>query len=232
MATKYLIHKSGVTLYSKTVKDSEPWADDVQAITVDPATDFLYPVDTDHPFVYVQAGASPDASDEFLIDAREAYYGDLETGDVYFNRRIHSWDWDNASTVEKVQGLYAATEAIDKFCFVGDKTDSDQLLEFPRTRTGTDANETVYEIGGTAGVPTAIETAAYLIAEALISGRDPDAEFEAQNVRVETFGPVRTEFDTDKGPQGHVSNLIPSATAWTFIRPFVEISRTFLVNKA
>ena len=57
-------------------------------------------------------------------------------------------------------------------------------------------------------------------------------DFESQNVKVETFGPVRTEFATNVGPQQHIANMIPSAEAWALIRPFLNISTSFKMNKS
>lgn len=230
MATKYIITTTGLTLYGKAAKDSTPWAADVAAITEDAAADGLYPAQESHPFIYVQAGASPADSDEFLLDCRESYYGSVPAGDAFASTRVHSWDWSNNSVVDRVKALYTATDIIDKFSFVGHKTVSTQGLEFPRTRTLPD--ETVALIGGVSTVPKEIERAAYLIADALLGGRDPQADFESQNVKVETFGPIRTEFATDKGPMQHIANLVPSPAAWALIFPFLGISTSFRVGKS
>ena len=112
---------------------------------------------------------------------------------------------------------------------MGVKTVPAQLLAFPRTRTL--STGVVLLIGGVVGVPLEITKAIYLIADALLSGRDPQADFESQNVKVETFGPVRTEFATDKGPMQHMANMVPSPSAWALILPFLGISTSFSVNK-
>jgi len=224
MATKHLIFTSTATLYGKAVAGSEPWATDVAPIVEDVNFPGIYPASTDAPFVYVQAGADPGASDTLLGDVRQFYYGTVTGGDLMHARRVHAWDWLNASLDDKVKSLYTATELIEKFNFVGQKTDPNQGLEFPRVR------ETCL-IGGTVDVPAGIVQAVYLIADALIGGRDPDADFESQNVKVETFGPVRTEFATDKGPMQHIANLVPSPSAWALILPFLGINTSFSVNK-
>ena len=230
MSTKHLIYTTGVTIYSKTVKDSTPWADDVQTVTEDPTFSTIYPIDLDHPHVYLQAGGSPASTDTYLGNAAEFYYGTVEGGDLYFNRRFHTWDWANGTLEDKVKAMYQATESIDQFCYAGDPVEEDQGLQFPRDRT--EDNGDVVLIGDTADVPEQIVESAYLIAEALMSGRDPQTEFEAQNVKVETFGPIRTEMATGVGPQAHISNLIPSPVAWTKILPFLRISTSFSVRKA
>lgn len=229
MSTKHLIYTTGLTLYGKAVEASEPWASDVSAITEDATYAGIYPADTAAPHIYVQAGGSPASGDEYLGDVREFYYGSVAGGDLYHATRFHSWDWTNATLEDKVRALYTATHAVDKFKFVGTKTVATQGLEFPRTRTRSDG--TVCLIGGVADVPPQIPTACYLICEALLSGRDPEADFESQNVKVETFGAIRTEFATNVGPMEHIANLIPSPSAWALVLPFLSISRTFEVNK-
>ena len=119
---------------------------------------------------------------------------------------------------------------IDKFQFIGHKVVTTQNLEFPRDRTKKD--DTVVLIGGTAGVPESIENAAYLIADALLSGRDPQLDFESLHVKSETVAGIRTEFESGRVPMEHVSNLIPSSAAWALIRPFLHIAQSFDVNKA
>jgi len=228
MTTKHLIYTPALTLYGSDLEGAASTT--TAAITEDVTYAGLYPGDTATPFIYIQAGGSPAPTTDTLIgDVRELYYGSVADGDLYHATRIHAWDWENGTVEDKVKALYTATQLMDKFCFIGSKTDADQGLEFPRVRTETDG--TTHLIGGVASVPASIENAAYLIADALLSGRDPQADFESQNVKVETFGPVRTEFATDKGPQQHIANMVPSPSAWALILPFLGISTTFTMNK-
>jgi len=220
-----MIYTAAVTLYGAATKVAGAGT----ALIEDGTYPGVYLGDSDEPYVFLQAGGSPAPTDTFVAKIDELHYGTTELGDLFHATRIHSWDWDNATVEDKLKALYTATQAMDKFCFVGVKVDEDQGLEFPRTRTLSDG--TVNEIGGTDGIPTSIENAAYLIADALIGGRDPQADFEAQNVKVETFGPVRTEFATNRNPMQHVANLIPSPSAWALILPFLGISSSFTLNK-
>ena len=229
MAIKYLIYTTGLTLYGKAVVDSTPWGDDAVAITEDVTYAGVYPALEANPYVFIQAGGSPADSDTAIGDVRELYYGTVDAAVLYHVKRVHAWDWDNAVLIDRVKALYTATQAIEKFNFIGRKTVATQELQFPRTRTDNDG--TVNLVGGVTGVPVSIEYAVYLIADALVGGRDPQADFESTNVKVETFGPVRTEFATDKGPQQHIANLIPSPSAWALILPFLGISTSFSQNK-
>lgn len=229
MATKHLIYTANLTLYGKAEIDSVPWADDAVGITEDTNFPGVYPGLTQNPYVYVQLNGSPESTDEYIADLGDLYYGTVDAADLFHNRRTHAWDWQNSTIEDKVKALYTATDLIEKFNFVGSKTVSTQTLAFPRIRTLSDG--TVCTIGGVSGVPTEIVKAAYLIADALVGGRDPQADFESQTVKVETFGPVRTEFATDKGPMQHIANLVPSPSAWALILPFLGISTSFRVGK-
>jgi hypothetical protein len=225
MSKVRLFYTAAVTLYGAATKVAGAGT----ALTEDGTYPGVYEGDTATPYVYHQAGGSPATSDAFVAKIDEVHYGTIEGGDLYHQTRVHAWDWENATTEDKLKALYTATQAMDKFCFVGVKTDDDQGLEFPRTRTLSDG--TVNLIGGVAGIPSGVVDAAYLIADALVGGRDPQADFESQNVKVETFGPVRTEFATNRAPQQHIANLIPSASAWALILPFLGISTSFTVDK-
>lgn len=226
MSADYIIYTTGATLYAHSTTTAGTATE-----TLTESVDFpgLYPKASGNPYVFVQAGGSPSSSDSLLLDASDLYYGSVAGGDLFHAVRIHSWDWNNATLIDKTKALYSAQQLIDRFAFVGVKTDSDQVLEFPRTRTLDDG--TVCLIGGSAGIPTSIEQAAYLIADALLGGRDPQADFEALNVKVETFGPVRTEFDTSRNAKNHVANLIPSPAAWSLILPFLRVSSAFTQKK-
>ena len=228
MSTKHVIYTTGLTLYGSDLEGSASTA--TSAITEDVTYDGLYPGDTAYPFVYVQAGGSPaPATDTLVANLGDLYYGSAADGDLYHATRIHSWDYNNATVLDKVKALYTAQQLIDRFAFTGSKTVSTQSLEFPRTRTLDDG--TVCLISGSAGIPTGIEQAAFLIADALLSGRDPQGDFESLNIKVETFGPVRTEFDTSRNVKNHVANLIPSPEAWSLILPFLRVSSAFTQKK-
>jgi len=226
MTADYIIYTTGATLYANATGDA---GTATVTLTEDVTYSGLYPTDADNRYVFNQAGGAPASSDSQVADIEDLYYGSVAGGDLFHAVRIHSWDWNNATTLDKTKALYNAQQLIDRFSFIGVETDSSQHLEFPRTRTLDDG--TVCLIGGSAGIPTSIEQAAYLIADALLGGRDPQADFEALNVKVETFGPVRTEFDTARSAKNHVANLIPSPSAWALILPFLHVSTAFTQKK-
>lgn len=122
-------------------------------------------------------------------------YGSLVGGDAFFASRLHNFDWVNATAGDQQKALVSATDLIDQFGYDDQKypvsiLDSDatdeefrladlsQELEFPRGSVNT--------------VPTEIEHACYLIAQALLSGRDPEMDLESLAATSTAYGSVRT----------------------------------------
>lgn len=171
-------------------------------------------------------------------------YGTVVGGNAFFAARLHAYDWNRSTSADKLAALVQATELIDQFQYIGQKaavqtvidnlgddadlcTDENQALleaaeqsqplEFPR---GTDAT-----------VPTAIETAAYLIAKALLSGRDPEADLENLAVKQSQYGSLKTTYQREGNNQEHIAHLIPSPQAFNLIRPFFRERDLFDVKR-
>jgi len=203
---------SNLTVYGKVTLDATPWADDIDVAS---ANDNLYTVIGPH--VFVQLGGAPAATDTYVGKLGDLYYGTVEGGNIYHASQVHSFDWNNSGTVDRLKALYHATRLIDQFNFCLAPLTTTQVLAFPRTLQ--------------TAVPLGIEHATYCIADALLSGRDEQMDFEASLNKVETFGTVRTEFETARGPQEHISNMIPSPRGWALIKPHLRISTVFTVIK-
>jgi len=74
----------------------------------------------------------------------------------YFEGRLHSAAWDDATDENRKSALVMATRTIDQtFAFQGYKTDSDQALSFPRTGVVNCEGETL----ASDVIPKAIEDA-------------------------------------------------------------------------
>lgn len=171
-------------------------------------------------------------------------YGSIAAGDAYFDARLHSYDWSRSTPEDKQKALVAASDLIDQFQYLGQKaavytliedndedtdwTEDDnraliqeaelsQPLEFPR-----DADTEV---------PTPIEHATYLIAKALLSGRDPEADFENLAVKQSQYGGVKTAYQRDGNNQEHTAHLIPSPQAFNLIQPFFRERDLFDVKR-
>jgi hypothetical protein len=146
-----------------------------------------------------------------------SHYGTIEEANDFFASRLHNWDWDNADADTRVRALNQATELIDQFDFIDQKADESQDLEFPRT--------------GQSDVPRPIKRACFLIAQDMIGGRDPGADFENLALRTEVFAGLRAEHDRNGNPQEHLNNLIPNVQAWNLIRPWLRIVKSFTWNR-
>lgn len=145
-------------------------------------------------------------------------YGSISEGDEFFGNRLHCWDWTNADNDTKRRALNEASELIDQFDYIDQRADPAQEHEFPRT--------------GQTEVPVQIKRAAYLIAQDMIGGRDPAADFENLALRTEVFSGLRAEYNRAGNPQEHLANLIPNPQAWNLIRPWLRVVKTFHWQRA
>ena len=173
-----------------------------------------------------------------------ANYGTVNEGNAFFAARLHSYDWDQATVEDRLAALVQATELIDQFDYIcqkytvqvvlddigdGDPTTDDnkaalraadlaQPLQFPR---GSDSTT----------IPTDVETATYLIAKALLSGRDPEMDLEAMSSRGVSYGDLRTLYTRGGNLQEHITHLIPSPAAWNLLRPFLRERNEFNIYR-
>jgi len=125
---------------------------------------------------------------------------------AYFDTRLNSDAWDDATTADRVKGLAHATNIIDRLNFTGCKADENQVNQFPR---GTDAT-----------IPQDIKNASAEIALALLDGVDPQLEFENVFMTSQGYGGVRSAFDRTVKPL-HVLSGVPSFAAWTYLQPYL-----------
>lgn len=171
------------------------------------------------------------------------FYGTVVDANTFFSARLHSYDWDISNVDDRQKALVEATELIDQFDYLGQKnTVYALLLANPDTDYSTNENRPAIEAAELAQplefprdadttVPEVINTATYLIAQALLSGRDPDADLENANVRASSYGGVVTRYDTSGNDQGHIAHLIPSPQAFNLIRPFFRERNLFIVKR-
>lgn len=135
-------------------------------------------------------------------------YGTLTDAENYFKGKITSsvTNWIDAPDNDKIASLRQATQIIDSLNFKGTKLDpSNQLLTFP-----TDLH----------GLPDNILKACYEIALKLLSGIDPDIEVENLSRTSQGYGFAKTNYDRSF-VQDHIRAGVPSALAWTILRPYL-----------
>lgn len=135
------------------------------------------------------------------------HYGSTGGGDIYFQYRLNSDPWDDASAGNKLAALIEATRLIDNLNFKGSKKESTQDLEFPRASD--------------AGVPENIINAAYEIALKLLDDYDPDLEVETLQVVSQRYANVGETYDRKNVPE-HLVSGIPSFRAWAYIKPYLR----------
>lgn len=134
-------------------------------------------------------------------------YIDLLDANTYFSQRLHTEDWDYASDADRTKALIMATKAIDRLNFNGDKADEDQEHEFPR---GTDTS-----------IPQQVQDACCELALSLLSGIDPDLEFQNLGLLNQGYANVRSTYDRRRTAP-HIAAGIPSVAAWRLLLPFLR----------
>lgn len=144
-------------------------------------------------------------------------YLSVANAQLYFNERLHTDAWDDASDADKLKALIMATRAIDKLNFIGEKADPDQDLQFPR---GDDVN-----------VPIAIQEAICELAMRFLD--DIDADMEIENVRIQenSISSINNTYDA-RVVADYVLAGIPSPTAWQLLAPYLRDSREMNITRA
>lgn len=147
-------------------------------------------------------------------------YGTIIRANRYFDNRLRNRDWVDASLDDKKRALTEATTIIDTLNYVGEKTDSTQLHQFPRRAIGSDTVTPTIDTT----VPNDIEVACYEIAIALLSGIDPDREIENLATSVQGFSQARATYDRAYVLE-HIAAGVPSAKAWRLLKPYLRDPR-------
>jgi len=124
----------------------------------------------------------------------------------YFDERLNSEDWEWASAVERLKALKTATRLMDRLNYIGEKTDKDQELEFPR--------------GGDTKVPREIQWACCEIAIKMLSGLDSDMEVDALGTIKSEFTTIKTTYDRQLIREYQAMGML-SSLAFDFLRPYL-----------
>lgn len=172
-----------------------------------------------------------------------ANYGTVSGGNTFFAERLHAYDWDRSTPEDRQKALSQATELIDQFDYIGQKNTVYVLQSNnPDTDWTTDENRPIIQAAEEAQplefprdadttVPPEIETATYLIAKALLSGRDPEADLENLSVLQSQYGGVKTTYQREGNNQEHMAHLIPSPQGFNLIRPFFRERDMFDIKR-
>lgn len=148
-----------------------------------------------------------------------AAYDTYTNANTYFANRLHIVAWTNSTQSQKTIALTEASARIDRLRFKGEKVESTQDLEFPRNND----DDELIDYGD-------IKIACYEVAFSLLDGVDPDLELENLAVSAGGISSARTTYDRGEVPE-HFAAGIPSAYAWTFLRPFLRPSGTIKIRR-
>lgn len=157
-------------------------------------------------------------------------YGTVPLANQFFSSRLHNFDWINSSENDKLRALNQAAELINQFDYSGQKYSVTILGEKPtyeQIQTANAAQEDEFPRGTSDVVPPEILKAAYLIAQALLSGRDPEMDLESRMQKTSRVGDLASTFDTEGNNLEHIAHLIPSPQAWNLIRPWLRERNQF-----
>lgn len=137
----------------------------------------------------------------------------LSDANIYFAALLYSQDWTSANSDKQQQALNQATQIIDGFQYIGFKTVSDQLHEWPR-------NDIRLGCLDVSGLPIAILNAQYEISRALLRGIDPERDIRGLRVTSRGYSSVRTTYDPRYVPE-HLMQGVPSALAWSYLSTYL-----------
>jgi hypothetical protein len=155
-------------------------------------------------------------------------YGTVSDAEDYFAVRLHEQAWSDASPSDKSAALLRATKIIDRLNFKGYKSTVYSLLQSTDCPAQTDINSAnaaqalEFPRDTDSTVPEEIELACYEIAYALLDGIDPELELENLSVSSQGYASARTTYDRGRNPLEHLNAGIPSAYAWSFLKPFLR----------
>lgn len=143
-------------------------------------------------------------------------YVTIEEAQTYFNGRLNTEAWDDASTQNQTKALTMATKAIDKLNFAGYKASATQELQFPR---GTDLV-----------IPEDIKEATCELALRLLDGIDVDREIENTRILENGASSINTTYNGNI-VQEHVLAGIPSPTAWKLLIPYLRDAQSLSIDR-
>ena len=134
-------------------------------------------------------------------------YISVVDADTYFDERLNSDAWEDATTADKTKALITSTRMIDRLNFRGNKTVATQSEQFPR--------------GEDTEVPDDIKYACCEIAIALLDGVDPELEFENLDMVSQGYANVRSTYNRSSKPE-HLIAGIMSIIAWRYLKPYLR----------
>lgn len=179
-----------------------------------------------------------------------AYYGTVSDANDYFDNRLHSESWSDASVADRGKALTEATRIIDSLNYKGVKhpvwsimyeynstTEKfEKILDDPPTRNEIVAADATQELefprGQDESVPSQIKWACYEIALQLIEGFDPEDAVDRLNIVRQSYSAVRTTYDNSSSAMEYLVYGIPTARVWNWLKPYLTNDRIIRISRA
>jgi hypothetical protein len=143
-------------------------------------------------------------------------YLTIAEAQTYFDGRLNTEVWDDATEDDQTKSLTMATKTLDRLNYLGTKTDANQDNQFPRFQDAT--------------IPQDIKDACAEIALAFLDGVDPELEYESLLMMQQTFDVVKTTYDRTM-VQEHIIAGVPSIVAWRLIKPYLRDNRSIDLSR-
>ena len=172
-------------------------------------------------------------------------YATVEEATEYFAGRLHTEAWDDledtqavpevpadpladppivgspaiefAYNPQKQKALTHATRILERLNYAGDKTDTSQEFQFPRTPD--------------TAIPQDVKDACCELALSLLDGVDPDLEFENLRLTQQSMASAKSTYNRDSAVE-HIAAGVPSVAAWRLIKPYLRDPNSFTLVRA
>lgn len=126
------------------------------------------------------------------------------------NNVIFSNSWDTATDSKKTIALNQATNIINNLPV--------KFLKLSPTQPD------VFPIEGQTTTPVEVEEACADIALSLLDGNNPEEMLSALRIESQSIDNVRISFHQDKVPPPHILYGVPSASAWSKLAPYLDLT--------
>lgn len=156
------------------------------------------------------------------LELNENSFVSIDDADVYFETRIDSKSWDDASDELKEDALVTATQIIDNHSWIGSAVSSSQALAWPRKNAIYYDDRMGQEIKfSESETPAAVKTAVYEQALHLLNNEDLLAG-TVQNFESISVGSIKiTDSNNDV-----VRTSIKPSSVMKYIRPLLSRGST------
>jgi|SRR5690606_2438471 len=144
-------------------------------------------------------------------------YLTVEEAQDYYDSKLGTAAWDDATDEEKLKALKNATMLINRLNFNGTKSVTTQANAFPRD--------------GEVVVPQNILDATCELALVLLDGYDPNEEMNNIAATARGFSSARTNYTRDFA-HNHIMAGIPSAEAWQLLLPYLQDPLTIRLTRS